>query len=396
MNTNFLNKIPEFSERNFKYATYVSSGLIGCASLYFIYMIFTTPDFGIEVQWNMFKSMLFGPLYIIGLLLSIIYWGKFGHWSRTPIIKTYDGNGNHIKTEKDYDIIETLFWKVLFPLLGHFLIEPCAYAAIIYYPLMIVVAAVAAVLNYVLALLLIGVTVCMALYGQRLTQVRCHSLIVVVATLILAGGLSTWAYCMGEPSDMARADFSNNATETTELVGDTTTVDNNEAATDATAATEIKKGDTSIAGICIGKGKVWKESVDGIYDSYAKKTEQHCDEEGEYNVTFYEFKKDGKTVIQAYVGDEGIVNSIDVLGENIMFEGGLHVGSPAVDVYNVFTPSWNILFYEASDHNVTAQHGNIIYCMSSDNVVEGKDAPEQKSDIKKGAKLNCIQIVGTE
>ena len=395
MNTDFLNKIPEFSERNFKYATYVSSGLIGCASLYFIYMIFTTPDFGIEVQWNMFKSMLFGPLYIIGLLLSIVYWGKFGHWSGTPIIKTYDEYGNHIKTEKNYDIIETLLWKVVFPLLGHFLIEPCAYAALIYYPIMIVVAAVAAVLNYVLALLLIGVTVCMALYGQRLTHVRCHSLIVVVATLILAGGLSTWAYCMGEPSGMARADLAGNDTETTELVGDTTsTADNDESATDASASTEIKKGDTSLAGIIIGKGKVWKESVDGIYDSYTKKTEQRYDEEGEYNVTFYEFKKDGKTVIQAYAGDDDIVSSIDVLGENIMFEGGLHVGCPAVDVYNVFTPNWEILFDEA--YNVRAHHGNITYCMSSDDVVEGKDCPEQKSDIKSGAKLTCIKIEGVE
>lgn len=196
MNTDFLNKIPEFSNKNFAIATYVSAAIIGCASLFFIYMMFVTPDFGISTQWNMFKSSLFGPLYVIGLICAIVNWGKFTHWSATPVIETRDSYGNVIKREKNYDIIEWLFAQVLLPILGHFLIEPCIYAAIIYYPIMCVVALVAAILPYFLTVVLVAITVCIAVYGKNLVGVKSHSLIIILLTIVLGGGLTYAAYVM--------------------------------------------------------------------------------------------------------------------------------------------------------------------------------------------------------
>ena len=198
MNTDFLNKIPEFSNKNFTIATYASAAIIGCASLFFIYMMFVTPDFGISTQWNMFKSSLFGPLYVIGLICAIVNWGKFTHWSATPIIETRDSSGNVIKREKNYDIMETLFAQILLPILGHFLIEPCIYAAIIYYPIMCVVALVAAILPYFLTVILVAITACIAVYGKKLVTVRNHSLIIVLLTIVLGGGLSYAAYVMNQ------------------------------------------------------------------------------------------------------------------------------------------------------------------------------------------------------
>lgn len=385
INTDFLKKLPEFSERNFLYATYVSSALIGCASLYFLYVIFTTPSFGIEVEWNMFKSTLFSPLFIIGIITAIVKWGSFGHWSRTPLIVTKDANGNPKKVEKDYDIIETIFWSILFPFIGHFVIEPCVYAAIIYYPLMVVGAAVSAVLNYVIAAALIAIVVCLALYGKRLTTVRAHSTVIVALTILLAGGLSYAGYCISEPGTTTVQDENNGTPQPT--------TDDEAAPTTVTAQTDKNSNTVEVATIKFGTASGWQDSVDGVYDSWEKKTETRSDEDGEYTVTFYQFKQDGKVAIEAYTDNEtGNITNIEVLTANVLFENGLHVGSPASAVYDAFTPTWDCVFEESPDYNVQTTHANVTYCIPSNMVVEGKDMPESLSDIKADATISRIMI----
>ena len=133
--------IPEFSENNYVLAGYIVATLITSSGVFLIYEILANTDLTFSANWNMFKSPLGNLCWFIGLFWAIIFWGKFGHWSATPITKTYDRYGNLKKVEEDYDVSNQMFAKILMPILGHFVIEPIIYGAIIYYPIQCMVGA---------------------------------------------------------------------------------------------------------------------------------------------------------------------------------------------------------------------------------------------------------------
>lgn len=191
MKKSFINKIPDFSDSNFIYASYVCGVILAISVGFFIYEMFTTADFGITVQWNIFKSAWFGPLFGIGVVLAIVNWGKFGHWSSQSYNVYKDGNGNKY-VERNDDVTDNMFTYIILPLLGHFAIEPIIYACLIFYPLMCIFAILGIILPYVISILLIGIVV-LAFLGTRYTsRMRCRSLILLLVTIFLSGGL-TWA-----------------------------------------------------------------------------------------------------------------------------------------------------------------------------------------------------------
>lgn len=110
-----IQRIPEFSDKNFRIATYVCGSVLAAASIFFIYEMFTLEDFGFNVNWNIFKSFWLAPLYIVGLILAIVNWGKFGHWGGKPVYKDKDGN-----IYENNDLVDNVFASILLPLLGHF------------------------------------------------------------------------------------------------------------------------------------------------------------------------------------------------------------------------------------------------------------------------------------
>lgn len=187
--SSFINKIPEFSDKNFTYAGYVCGILVAMSAGFFIYEMFTAADFGISVQWNIFKSKWFSPLCWIGVLLAIINWGKFGHWSFTTINVYKDRYGNKYG-EKSNDMGDTMMGGCLMPIIGHFIIEPVVYACIIYYPLMCVFALLGVVLPYVIVLALAAIAGGVFMCGRYASSLRCHSLVLLLSTIIICGGLS--------------------------------------------------------------------------------------------------------------------------------------------------------------------------------------------------------------
>lgn len=48
--------------------------------------MFTVGDFGIAVNWNFFKSAWFWPLFVIGLVLAIVFCGKFSSGSSVNLL----------------------------------------------------------------------------------------------------------------------------------------------------------------------------------------------------------------------------------------------------------------------------------------------------------------------
>lgn len=189
--SSYLKRIPEFSDSNFVKASYICGGILSAIVVYFIVEMFQADDFGISVEWNIFKSAWFGILFPIGFILAIVNWGKFGHWSMQAY-DVYEDDYGRKYTKKNNDIMETMFNSIILPLLGHFLIEPTLYACIIYYPLMCIFAILDVLLPYVISLALIVLSVGVLLSSRYFIQMRYRSLAVLCITVIVGGGL-LWA-----------------------------------------------------------------------------------------------------------------------------------------------------------------------------------------------------------
>lgn len=140
----------------------------------------------------MFKSPLGNLCFIIGFIWAMFWWGKFTHWSSTPVVETRDRYfGKLIKREENYDIMEQGFAKIIMPLLGHFVIEPIIYAAIIYYPIQCVIALVGAIFPYILSLIVLAIIIGAWLF-TRDVKIRYRSVL-----LILCGLVFTLAFDLG-------------------------------------------------------------------------------------------------------------------------------------------------------------------------------------------------------
>lgn len=190
MKKSFLEKLPDFSDRNYTYASYICGVLVSASSIFFIYEMFTSENFGITVNWNIFKSAWFSPLFIVGFILAIINWGKFGHWGGQPYNVYEDGSGKKY-VEKNNDIGDNLFGHFIMPLLGHFVIEPIIYACIIFYPLMLLFAILGIILPYAITLILIAISAAIFISKEHVSGVKYRSLVLILTTLVIAGGL-TW------------------------------------------------------------------------------------------------------------------------------------------------------------------------------------------------------------
>lgn len=176
-----MSRIPEFSPRVMQIVSYVSIIVVGLTGGFLAYKILVT-DFEVEVEWNIFDSVLIAPLYIVGLVIAICHIGK-NHYSQETIIETTYSDGSK-KREKSNDIIDFLLGSVIVPLAMHFVVEPLLWAAAIYYPLMCIVALIGAVLPYIFPLIVPAICAGLWFLGDRATF-RYRSVVLIMTTLIL-------------------------------------------------------------------------------------------------------------------------------------------------------------------------------------------------------------------
>ena len=169
----------------FKTVSLILSGLMTIAGLFFCYEMIFTSDWGFEVEWNMFKSPLVYPLWFVGLIIAIFRFGKT-HWSFDEVIETEDSWGNK-KLWVNNDITSVLFGRLLWPILGHLVIEPLMYAALIYYPLMCILYLVGAFLPYILSVLVL--LLCAASFkADLLPDFPYKNIILSAASLLFTSG----------------------------------------------------------------------------------------------------------------------------------------------------------------------------------------------------------------
>lgn len=183
-----LDKVPAFSDKSMPLACKVCGGILAVCSLFFIFEMFTSDNFGIKANWNIFSSWLFSPLFVVGFITAIVKWGAMGHWGGKPYDVYEDEHGNK-KVVRNDDVVENMMWQILMPILGHFIFEPIIYACIIYYPLMCVVALLGVVLPFVLTLALVALCVALFVFNKYIMKLPYRSIILVGATLFLSVAL---------------------------------------------------------------------------------------------------------------------------------------------------------------------------------------------------------------
>lgn len=178
-----IERIPEFSPKALRIVSYTALAILVTTGCFLIFEMVTTPDWTFDVEWNMFDSVLIVPLFIVGLMIAITHLGK-SHYSQDTIIETTYSDGTK-KREKSDDIMDFMLGHLIIPLLMHFVIEPLMWAAIIYYPMMCVLALISSILPYMLSLLIVGICIGLWFYPKKCTF-RGHSFALVIGTLILA------------------------------------------------------------------------------------------------------------------------------------------------------------------------------------------------------------------
>lgn len=204
--------IPEFSDRNYRLASYVATGIVALASAFLIYEMFANADLRIKPQWNMFKSWLMGPLFIVGFVISVLHLGK-NHYSYDYYEQEYDSCGNKIgKPKKSYDVIDTVEGNCLVPLAMHFIVEPMLWAALIYYPLMCVVAILGALVPYILAIVIIALCYLVFMFPTK-CNFRYHSAALVAFSVLLTGIFVFGGYSIQSMASGSSAPVQNNSIE---------------------------------------------------------------------------------------------------------------------------------------------------------------------------------------
>ena len=183
--------LPEFSEDNYSIAGYIVATLITLCGLFFIYEVLFVGDLTFSANWNIFKSPLGSVCIFIGFICAIAFWGKMGHWSRTPVTEYRDSSGSLIKREENFDVMEQSFAKILLPILGHFVLEPIIYGCLIYYPIQVIIALVGTIFPYILTLIVLAIIAGSWLYTKK-CHFRYHS-----ALLVLMGVVFTVAFAWG-------------------------------------------------------------------------------------------------------------------------------------------------------------------------------------------------------
>lgn len=172
---------------------YVISALVTISGGFFIYEVLANADWTFAPEWNMFKSVLLMPLFIIGIVVMLANWNKFSFAQDTYIKTTYrDGTS---KTEKSYDIIDVIFGHFFLPLIGRFIIVPLIVSAMIYYPLMCVVWLVGGVFPYVLAVLVLGIVI-LSWTAGNLFQFRNQAVVGIIAGILFTAGFAYGGYAI--------------------------------------------------------------------------------------------------------------------------------------------------------------------------------------------------------
>lgn len=311
-----LPNLPEFSNENYTIAGYIVASLITLSGGFFIYEVLFNSDLTFSANWNMFNSPLGNVCMCIGFVCAIVFWGKMGHWSRTPVIEYRDSSGRLVGAKEDMDVTEQGFAKILLPILGHFVFEPIIYGAIIYYPIQCVIALVGTIFPYVLSLIVLAIMVGSWFFTKKL-NFRYHSIV-----LVLLGVLFTIAFCWGG--------FTLQNTEagsTISMLASTTQQDNGNAAAQQTQQdapnTYNEFDDSASSGFEEDEGDQFEGvGEEGLFGSLPIGTTEYTGDMAGFPIEFAITKSEDMGNIKAIYKNEKYETSMNLDGESLPAMGG--------------------------------------------------------------------------
>ena len=309
---NQVKNLPEFSDHNYNIVGYFFATLITIAGCYFIYEVITTDALTFKANWNMFKSPLGNLCHGIGLICAIAFWGKFGHWTRIPYLVTKDEYGNVTKVERHYDFIETVFWTILFPFIGHFVIEPIIYGAIIYYPIQCIIAVVGAIFPYILSLIVLGIIVGSWMF-TRTFQFRYHSAVLVFAGVLFTVAFAWGGYAIGKSEPGSTIQMLTSGTPSTTI--DNVETEENDAYIEEPIVENVaeeEEEDDQFAGV----------GEEGLYGSLPEGTTEYAGEMAGYPIEFSITKSVDMGNITAVYKNVKYGTVMNLTGESLPADGG--------------------------------------------------------------------------
>jgi len=314
-----IRNLPEFSEKNYSIAGYIVAALITITGLFFIYEVVTTDALTFKAQWNMFKSPLGSLCYFIGLIWAIAWWGKFIHWTQIPVIVTKDSLGNVKKVERNYDIIETLLYTVLFPLLGHFVIEPIIYGAIIYYPIQCIIAVVGAIFPYVLSLIVLAIIAGSWLFS-RTFQFKYHSYALVIAGILFTIAFGWGGYAIGKSEPGSTISM---IADTSQQTNDGNATIDNAQKTQQDSPNTDNEFDESASDFEEDEGDQFEGvGEEGLFGSLPAGTTEYTGDMAGFPIEFAITKSEDMGTIKAVYKNVKYETSMNLDGESLPADGG--------------------------------------------------------------------------
>ena len=185
--------LPNFNNPHYRLAGYIATAIVTLAALPLIYAMVFHTDWQFKVNWNLFSSPFFSPLFVVGIIIALVNMGR-SHYSYDTIIETTDLDTGKKERHKSQDVIDKMGGSCLAPLIGHFIVEPIVYAALIYYPIAALIAFVGTFVPYILSVIVLIVCILMYKVAGWLAHLAFRSVALVTIAVILTScfGGASW------------------------------------------------------------------------------------------------------------------------------------------------------------------------------------------------------------
>lgn len=181
-----VNTMDEEAEKTLKIGKIIVSV---CIAVMLGVLIYAWGSVDFNIQWNMFESWLMPILYIVGLCITIFDpIPKYTSW-----LVYKDRDGKEVGREKNNDIMEVLFNAIVLPFLIRFIVYPMVGAAIIYYPLMVIIVLVEAVIPIVFLLIIAAMIPMYIILSKSILSFKnraIHLKLVPIFTIVLVATIT--------------------------------------------------------------------------------------------------------------------------------------------------------------------------------------------------------------
>lgn len=187
---NGIDHVDQFGDTHKKALVLVFTLLVTAASVFLAYELFTYPDLSYKVQWNMFESPVLNFMMPIAIIVSIVR-GIMGKLDMSgPEHEYVEVTWSDGKKEvyENNSMIDYIFRTILWPILCYLVIVPLFYCALVYYPIVGLLALIGMALPYVLS----GLAFLFAILTGVFTLIvkrRGRGLLYWFWTIIIAAGI---------------------------------------------------------------------------------------------------------------------------------------------------------------------------------------------------------------